>query len=488
MRKDLPFTRIAEFDDYPVRIVGGKEVGFARRMVATRDIKVDEVLWREEPLLSVLDGIEEDQMNSPFAGSFWLRCDWLYRPPTLPQSGSPLYAIGALQYLIARHPNLLLDTRWMDVFHDTLVSELQTHLYEAVRKLVPPLVDSSEESELKTSKVGRAMRRFLRIVIANAMPAVNMLSGQQYAIVLYQWASIFNHSCDNNARHCIGSFHELVVRANRPIKAGEHVTLSYESDMMLFEPHPQTRTLSSFREHCLCERCARISREEPLYTSFVEELAQKMRDCIAETVRDIPDADQLYYSEKVALTARAGAFNIPMEVVPFHTYALMCSALANMFWRQRDAGECPDEVVEMIEIAAQLLAKGVERIRASAQNSTPDALRYTQQMSIASTYYQILSDAESCRVARKNNDPRCEMLLKRLPLQRTLLRTQMANVKVVGDTAWIDAIITQAYTHTKPPTLSAESTTETSETTTTPETTAVEPEAATTTAETTKTE
>ena len=175
-----------------------------------------------------------------------------------------------------------------------------------------------------------------------------------------------------------------------------------------------------------------------------------------------------------------------MEVVPFHTYALMCSALANMFWRQRDAGECPDEVAEMTEIAAQLLAKGVERIRANAQNSTPDALRYTQQMSIASTYYQILSDAESCRVARKNNDPRCEMLLKRLPLQRTLLRTQMANVKVVGDTAWIDAIITQAYTHTKPPILSAESTTETSgatTTTTTPETTtaAAEPESATTT-------
>ncbi|CAK9098337.1 SET domain-containing protein SmydA-8 [Durusdinium trenchii] len=81
-------------------------------------------------------------------------------------------------------------------------------------------------------------------------------SDDPVASAIYLQASFHSHDCNPNSNWVADE--QLVLRARRPIAAGEEVTISYLSDEELFEATMERRMRLRISKdfHCLCQRCS----------------------------------------------------------------------------------------------------------------------------------------------------------------------------------------------------------------------------------------
>jgi hypothetical protein len=335
-------------ESWPVRLVmvQGAEGYHKRKLVASRDIAVGEVVLKEHPLLSIFDG---PRLSADFVASFWLRSDWPFTPTAVPQANSNLYDYGALYHLSVAHPERLSDTAWMDRF---AIDQVQSE-YERFEHSVMAANLFPGNLELQA-----AARRFLRVLGSNSFVATNRLSLRQFGLAFYHWASYINHSCEPNTQWNIGPQFQIFMRAISPISAGAEVVTSYSGIGALLDPDCHKDGPVRFGT-CLCTRCSRPASEnlcEPRSRTVARKFDANMAAFRA-------GKEPMSYAANVAGILDHGCLDETATQYPVHTCLLAHAVFTRLFVERMPL---PDEFARCLLGLGRLLSSAIAKSSGSS--------------------------------------------------------------------------------------------------------------------------
>ncbi|MES1913696.1 MAG: hypothetical protein MHM6MM_005864 [Cercozoa sp. M6MM] len=138
----------------------------------------------------------------------------------------------------------------------------------ALRALVTAEAATSEEAE------SVILNDCLNMIYANAFGLrVSMLDDNEYALALFERASMFNHSCAPNC-HIRFLGDELFVYASQEIKQGQELCFSFVRNFECARHEDRQKVLrAQLGFPCACERCANTKLTEQEKFQLMDDLA-----------------------------------------------------------------------------------------------------------------------------------------------------------------------------------------------------------------------
>ncbi|XP_033364013.1 SET domain-containing protein SmydA-8-like [Bombus vosnesenskii] len=244
-----------------------------RGMFATRDIKQNELIFIDSPLL----------VGPKYIGKYFEMCVSCYKnecalfpcdrgcglPVCSTQcENSPKHVNYECEYLKSLvptcgtdwSPNLLLAvvpiralflTEQQRKCLATLQSDKNLTCYPEIEQLKKNVTNSPSEEDMEL------MKHVCRILNTNSFETI-MVHDKEHSVSLrglYSIASFQNHCCVPNTRHHFDGEFRMYVSAALPIAAGEEITSTYTS---LFWDTTLRRKFLSITKHfsCMCKRCS----------------------------------------------------------------------------------------------------------------------------------------------------------------------------------------------------------------------------------------
>ena len=263
----------------PFKIQEIPEVG--RIVVATRDIEATELILAEKPAavgpctntpprclncLVLLSSIPEssvvycDKCNFPFCSEACSRSDvhvnnecatFPYRLPAISD-----YSVESPQYDCITSLRMLLNKKNNpDVWRQLLLHKDHTE-------------DRRDKHEDQFSREQKVIVGFLlewanmkadgftveEVNMVTSMLTTHSVKWREVGRAMYPTFAFMSHSCNYNAKHIIGEDDMIKVFAQKHIKAGEEICITYTS-LLTYFPSKQEKLENIWYFTCSCERC-----------------------------------------------------------------------------------------------------------------------------------------------------------------------------------------------------------------------------------------
>ncbi len=263
----------------------------AAGMFAEKDIEAGAVIFLEQPIVfvdsleNVVTSIKEskkgDRARSPFLANTWITSTQL--------------AKNMLTDLVGGER--LWNFLW---HHSSDNTSIPTYLCagsskKGKQKDWPKLCFEFKDLPPTTAAI------LLHVIHDTGFRMKTPLLGFMHGLALYLLAASINHSCDPNCNAFIRD-HEsrlLIVKAIRPIKAGEEITIAYEPSVCRFsKPDERIGYLKYvYGFSCVCDRCQKNPEVDRIMTqkrnisieTFGQETFRKIRKASIASVQGGPD-------------------------------------------------------------------------------------------------------------------------------------------------------------------------------------------------------
>lgn len=437
-----------EFDStaYPIQLVRGahNDPYHRRKFVATRDIANDEKLFEELPLLGVSTLAHA---SSPLAGQFTVAEALSMNFATdLRDCGMCGWIMALTEYVIARHPDWLLEPSWMDQFGTDVANtqfarKIDT---ECGVRLRPALATANaRRSKLSNKKTYAVARRFVRLVCNNSFSVENDITSKQMGEALYHWCSFFNHSCAANARWRVGMKQKITIYANAPIAAGTEITISYGCDDTLYEPGVQAMGLRRFTCQCtMCRRPDNLTRPLPTLATLWQvvnaELASYMPLLNDARVEDLPRVIGGIYAILSDANYCAHIVAHPIETAHIHGYHMRTLVKYHENYRTDMSFVAAMRALHSLMQKAALASDKCALDTTHARRRACELKAGTALMRILSTVYNAV-DKDVAEMHKR------VMLMQNLfPRMHDAAIEQLVQCHAIGDKEWAGAIVDEA--------------------------------------------
>ncbi len=230
----------------------------ASGLFAEKAIAAGAVIFLEQPIVFV-DSLDDavssiqrkdfpGQLATPFLGNAWIAANQLARKILNQKMGG----------------EKLWNYLWHHSSDNTLVP---TYLCDCSKKEDFPVL-CSEFKDLP----GHMAAILLHVIHDTGFRMKTPLLGFMHGLALYLLGGSINHSCDPNCNAFVRD-HEsrlLIVKAMRPIKAGEEITVAYEASVCRFSKATERIAYLKYVYgfECVCDRCKKPSVADQRMTVY----------------------------------------------------------------------------------------------------------------------------------------------------------------------------------------------------------------------------
>ena len=259
----------------------------AAGLFAEKPIAVGTVIFLEQPIVFV-DSLDDavssiqrkdfpGQLATPFLGNAWIAANQLARKMLDQKMGG----------------EKLWNYLWHHSSDNTVIP---TYLCDCSKKEDSPVL-CSEFKDLP----GHMAAILLHVIHDTAFRMKTPLLGFMHGMALYLLGGSINHSCDPNCNAFVRDHKSrlLIVKAMRPIKSGEEITVAYEASVCRFSKATERIAYLKYVYgfECVCDRCKKPSEADQRMTvhrnisiaSFGRETFSKIRRASVASVQGGPE-------------------------------------------------------------------------------------------------------------------------------------------------------------------------------------------------------